>query len=135
MALYSLYTCLMLQMFGLRYIFLSFTQLNKRRIFLLRCLMWLSSFYIGKNVYELCFLFRQKNTVSFLNSFVSKKILISHFFSVSKVMNKIFRFCCYIWCTFAFYITKIKTQIYNFSLMINNDRIIMLYKKDEKEID
>ena len=49
----------MLQMLGLRCIFFSFTQLNKRRIFLFR-----------KKIY----LFRKKNKVRFLNSFVSKKI-------------------------------------------------------------
>ena len=89
--------------FGLRCIF-SFTQLNKRRIFLLRRLVWLSSFYIRENVYELCFLFCKKQKVSFLNLFVSKKIYISYFFSVSKVINKILRFRRYIWCTFSFFI-------------------------------
>ena len=58
------------------------------------------------------------------------KIHISYFFSLSKVKNKIFRFHRYIWCTFFFINenVKIKTQIYNFSLMIKNDRIITLYK-------
>ena len=89
--------------------------------------MWPSSFYIRESVYQLCFLLCKKNQVTFLNSFVSKKIHISYFFSVSKVINKIFRFCCYIWCTFSFFINKnakIKTHIYNFSLIINNGRII-----------
>ena len=56
MALYCLQAGLMLQLFGLRCIFFFFTQLNKRRIFFLRRLVWLSSL----NVYELCFLFRKK---------------------------------------------------------------------------
>ena len=37
----------------------------------------------------------------------------------------------YIWCTFSFFINKnakTKTQIYNFSLMINNKQIITLYQ-------
>ena len=88
------------------YRFFSFAQLNKRRIFLLRRLVWPSSFYIRENVYEFCFLFRKKNKVSFLNSFVSKNIHISYFFSVSKVINKIFRSRRYIWCNFLFSLTK-----------------------------
>ena len=63
-----------------------FTQLNKRRIFLLRHLMWLSNFYTRENVYELYFLFCKKK-VSFWNSFVSTKIHISYFFSISRVIN------------------------------------------------
>ena len=77
------------------------------------------------------FVSQKKNIVGFLNSFVSKKIHISYFFPVSKVINKIFRFCRYIWRTFSFFINKnpkIKTQIYNFSLMIKNERIITLFK-------
>ena len=35
-----------------------------------------------------------------------KKIHISYFFSASKVINKIFRFCRYICCTFSFFINK-----------------------------
>ena len=52
--------------------------------------------------------------------FVSKKIHISYFFSVSKVINKIFRFGRYIWCTFSFFINKnakIKTDL---QLFIND---------------
>ena len=77
MALYSLEAGLMLQMFDLWFIFFSFTQLNKRRIFLLRCLVWLSSFYIRGNNYELVFCFVKKIKFAFLNSFVSKKISFS----------------------------------------------------------
>ena len=39
--------------------------------------------------------------------------------------------CHYIWCTFSFFINKnakIKKWIYDFPLMMNNDRIIMFYK-------
>ena len=63
--------------------FFSFTQINKR-IFLLRHLVWLSSFYIRENVYELYFLFHKKNKASFLYSFVSKKIHISYIFQILK---------------------------------------------------
>ena len=49
--------------------------------------------------YVFCFV----KKVSFLNSFVSKKIHISNFFSVSKVINKIFRFHRYICYTFSFF--------------------------------
>ena len=88
------------------YRFFSFAQLNKRGIFLLRRRVWPSSFYIRENVYELCFLFCKKNKVCVLNSFVSKNIHISYFFSVSKVINKIFRSRRYIWCNFLFSLTK-----------------------------
>ena len=80
-------------------------------------------------IYVFCFV--KKSKVKFLNLFVSKKIHISYFFSFSKIINKIFRFHHYIWCAFSFFINKnakIKTKIYNFSLMINNYQIIMLYK-------
>ena len=105
--IYGVYI-LMLQMFSSRYIYIyiyfSFTQLNKRRIFLLRRLEWLSSFHIRENVSELFFASKKKK-VNFLNSFVSKKIHIWYFLPVSKVMNKIFRFC-HFWCTFCFFINK-----------------------------
>ena len=105
--LYSLLAGLMLQIFGLRYIdFFLLLKYLKKRVFLSRRLVWPSSFYITENIYELCFLFHKKNNVSFLNSFVSKKIHISYFFSVSKVVNKICRFRRYIWCTFSFFINK-----------------------------
>ena len=42
------------------------------------------------------FRFVKENKFAFLNSFASKKIHISYFFSVSKVINMIFRFCHYI---------------------------------------
>ena len=102
------------------YIF-SFTGLNKRRIFLLRCVVWLSSFYIRENVHELSSV---KKKIIFMNSFVSKKIHSSYLFSVSKVKNNIFRFCHYIWCTFYFFINKnakIKTnKNVDFQLFIND---------------
>ena len=89
--IYGVYI-LMLQMFSSRYIYIyiyfSFTQLNKRRIFLLRRLEWLSSFHIRENVSELFFASKKKK-VNFLNSFVSKKIHIWYFLPVSKVMNKV----------------------------------------------
>ena len=88
------------------YIFFSFTQLSKRRIFLLRHLVWCSPFYIRENDFESCFLFHKKNKVSYMNSFVLKKIHISYFFSVSKVINMTFRFHCHIWCTFSFFMNK-----------------------------
>ena len=105
----------------------SFTQLNKKRIFELRRIVGSSSFYIRENVYELCFLFRNKNKISFLNSFASKKFHISYYLSVSKVIKNVLRFRRYVWCTFSFFINKnakIKTWIYNFS----NHWIITFYK-------
>ena len=49
-------TCLHFIMFLATLFLLAFySQLNKRRIFLLRRLVWLSSFYIIGNVYELFF--------------------------------------------------------------------------------
>ena len=102
------------------YRFFSFTQLNKRTTFLLRRLVWPSSFYIIENFMNYVFRFVKKNKVRFLDSFVSKK-----------VHNKISRIRRYIWFIFSLFINKnakIKTYIYNFSLMINNDPIITLYK-------
>ena len=59
----------MLQMFGLQCIFFSCTQMNKRRIFLLRHLVSLSSFYIRENIDELSFWFLKKIKGSFWKSF------------------------------------------------------------------
>ena len=94
----------------------SFTQLIKRRIFSLRRLVWPSTFYIR----EMLMLFRKKSKLSFLNSFVSKKIHTSYFFSASEVINKIFRFRRYIWYTFYFFINKNAKKNLDLQLFIND---------------
>ena len=80
----------MLQMFGLWYIFFSFTQLNKRRIFLLRRLMWLSSFYIRENVYELCFLFPKKKVAFWIHLF-QRRFIFHISFKYSKVSSSVIK--------------------------------------------
>ena len=70
--IYGVYI-LMLQMFSSRYIYIyiyfSFTQLNKRRIFLLRRLEWLSSFHIRENVSELFFASKKKKLTFWIHLF------------------------------------------------------------------
>ena len=89
-------------MFDVQYVFFSFTQLNKRRIFLLRHLVGLFSFHIRENVYKLCFLFclfcfKEDSYFIFLFSFKSYKqdflgfgvIFDVYFlFSLTKMQNK-----------------------------------------------
>ena len=65
-------------------------------------------------------LFRKKSKLSFFNSFVSKKIHTSYFFSASEVINKIFRFRRYIWYTFYFFINKNAKKNLDLQLFIND---------------
>ena len=67
----------MLQMFGLQYIFFSFTQLNKTRIFLLKRFVWLSFFCIIRRMLMNCFLFRKKKMNSLFKFICFKEFFFS----------------------------------------------------------
>ena len=84
--------------------FFSFTQMNKR-IFLLRRLVW-PSFFITDNFMNYVFCFVKKIELASWIHLFQRRFIIFHFFSVSKVINKIFRFRRYICCTFSFFINK-----------------------------
>ena len=65
-------------------------------------------------------LFRKKSKLSFLNSFVSKKIHTSYFFSASEVITRSLVFVFIFDVHFIFSLTKTRKKTLDLQLFIND---------------